>query len=174
MSTLPTTPSSFSVEWPSQLTWEKPNPAMVAPTSPPRRACEEDDGRPSSQVRRFQTMPPTRPARTTMSRRVPCLPLSLPMNCGLGNPVFIWMPSITALVMVRATLTEINAPMRSRVAARVTAILGDSAPVAMDAAMAFPVSWKPLVKSKARAVRTTMTRMTVAVVTRPMIGGRLC
>ena len=38
MSTLPTTPSSLSVEWPSQLTWEKPNPAIVAPTSPPRSA----------------------------------------------------------------------------------------------------------------------------------------
>ena len=26
-----------------------------------------------------------------MSRRVPCLPLSLPMNCGLGSPFFIRM-----------------------------------------------------------------------------------
>jgi len=80
------------------------------------------------------------------------------------------MPSITALVMVRATLTEMSAPTRSKVAASVTAVLGDSAPVAIEAAMAFPVSWKPLVKSKARAVTTTMTSMTVAVVTRPMIG----
>jgi hypothetical protein len=47
----------------------------------------------------------------------------------------------------------------------VTAPLGESAPVAIDAAMAFPVSWKPLVKSKARATTTTRPRMMVAVVT---------
>ena len=36
---------------------------------------------------------------------------------------------------------------------------GGSAPVAMEVAMALPVSWKPLVKSKARAVMTTSTRI---------------
>ena len=31
--------------------------------SPPNRACEELDGRPNSQVIKFQTMAPTKPAR---------------------------------------------------------------------------------------------------------------
>ena len=38
------------------------------------------------------------------------------------------------------------------------------APVAMDVAIALPVSWNPLVKSKARAVITTRTR-TVSLLT---------
>ena len=38
-----------------------------------------------------------------------------------------------------------------------TAVRGPSAPVAIDVAIALPVSWKPLVKSKHRAVMTTRT-----------------
>jgi hypothetical protein len=38
-----------------------------------------------------------------------------------------------------------------------TAIRGGSAPVAIEVAMAFPVSWNPLVKSKQSAVMTTST-----------------
>ena len=37
-----------------------------------------------------------------------------------------------------------------------TACLGLSAPLAMEVAIAFAVSWKPFVKSNARAVITTM------------------
>jgi hypothetical protein len=43
-----------------------------------------------------------------------------------------------------------------------TATFGRSAPVAMDVAMAFAVSWKPFVKSKTSAVATTTTTMTDA------------
>ena len=39
-----------------------------------------------------------------------------------------------------------------------TAAFGESAPLAMEVAMALPVSWNPLVKSNARAVITTMIR----------------
>jgi hypothetical protein len=43
-------------------------------------------------------------------------------------------------------------------AARPTATRGRSAPVAIEVAIALAVSWKPLVKSKASAATTTMTR----------------
>ena len=64
--TLPTTPSSL-VPSPVQFTPLSRAPAMVAPIRPPNSACEELDGRPSSQVSRFQTIPPTRPARMISS-----------------------------------------------------------------------------------------------------------
>ena len=38
--------------------------AIAAPTRPPMRACEEDDGRPKYQVMRFQLMAPSSPAMT--------------------------------------------------------------------------------------------------------------
>ena len=41
------------------------------------------------------------------------------------------------------------------------AMRGGSAPVAIEVAIALAVSWKPLVKSKARAVMTTRTRIAV-------------
>jgi hypothetical protein len=59
--------------------------------------------------------------------------------------------------IVLATLTERNAPTTFSMPAMATATLGFSAPVAIEVAMALAVSWKPLVKSKASAVRTTMT-----------------
>jgi hypothetical protein len=49
MITLPTTPSSL-LPSPTQLTPERPSPAIAEPTSPPKRAWEDDEGRPSSQV----------------------------------------------------------------------------------------------------------------------------
>jgi len=71
----------------------------------------------------------------------------------------------TALVTVSATSTERKAPTRLRRPERATAIFGRSAPVAMEVAIALAVSWKPLVKSKPRAVTITKTRMTVDSVT---------
>jgi hypothetical protein len=47
-----------------------------------------------------------------------------------------------------ATAVDRNAPTRLSVADSATAILGASAPLAMEVTIAFPVSWKPLVKSK--------------------------
>jgi hypothetical protein len=41
-----------------------------------------------------------------------------------------------------------NAPVKFRTAEIITATLGFSAPVAIDVAIAFAVSWKPFVKSK--------------------------
>jgi hypothetical protein len=59
----------------------------------------------------------------------------------------------------------------SRIAATVTAILGVKAPVAIEVAIAFAVSWNPLVKSKIKAVATTTTTITVTSMRAfPMIG----
>ena len=65
--TLPMTPSSL-VPSPFQLTPLRPRAAMALPIRPPKSACEDEDGRPITQVARFQTIPPTRPARM-ISRR---------------------------------------------------------------------------------------------------------
>ena len=69
----------------------------------------------------------------------------------------------TDVVTVTATSTERNAPTRLRMPASSTAVLGLSAPVAIDVAMALPVSWNPLVKSKASAVAISNTRMIISV-----------
>jgi hypothetical protein len=45
--------------------------ATAAPTRPPIRACDEEDGSPKYQVTRFHEMAPMRPAITTTS---PCVP----------------------------------------------------------------------------------------------------
>src|SRR4029079_2565969 len=55
INTLPVTPD--------QLTPAVPSAASPAPINPPNSACDELDGMPNSQVRRFQSMPPMRPAK---------------------------------------------------------------------------------------------------------------
>jgi hypothetical protein len=58
-----------------------------------------------------------------------------------------------------ATAVEMKAPTRLSTPAIATATFGRSAPVAIEVAIALAVSWKPLVKSNARAVMiTTSTR----------------
>jgi hypothetical protein len=116
--TLPRTPSSL-LPSPTHLTPLTPRPAMAAPMRTPNRACDEDDGRPSSQVSRFQTMPPTRPARTMSSSAEP----PSVSSSGLGAPLLVWM-LMTALVTVSATSTEGKAPTRLRTADSATASFG--------------------------------------------------
>ena len=96
---------------------------MVAPIRPPNSACEELDGRPSSQVSRFQTMPPTRPARTISSSAVP----PSASSSGFGVPFEFWIFT-TALVTVSATSTERKAPTRLRMPERATADLRPQRP----------------------------------------------
>ena len=120
---------------PCHFTACDPAAAIVAPMTPPMRACEELDGIPKYQVSRFQVMPPHNPASTTVR---------------LISPVLT-----SPLAMVAATLKDRKAPTRLRAPDNSTATRGGSAPVAIDVAMAFPVSWNPLVKSKAKAVMTT-------------------
>ncbi|MPM76248.1 hypothetical protein SDC9_123245 [bioreactor metagenome] len=151
--TFPRMPSSL-VPSPAQLTPPKPSAAIVEPTSPPNSACDELDGSPSSQVSRFQKMPPISPQNTISSSRCP---LSA-RNCAFGMPLLSWIFT-TAFVTVRATWTERKAPTRLSTADSSTAVLGWRAPVAIEVAIALPVSWKPFVKSKPMAVTTTSTRI---------------
>ena len=136
---------------PSHFTPPSPRAAMADPISPPNSACDDEDGSPRSQVAMFHRIPPTSPAKMIVR-------IGTPMSSGTGAPLAPWMWMIL-LLTVRATWMLRNAPTRLRVAARRTAVLGLRAPVAMEVAMALAVSWKPLVKSNAKAVITTIARM---------------
>ena len=83
---------------------------------------------PKYQVVTFQRMAPTRPAKM------------------IGTVTVSW--STMPLAIVAATVTEMNAPTKLRIDASPTATRGRSARVAIVVAIAFAVSWKPLVKSK--------------------------
>ena len=126
-----------------------PTPTSVAPMSPPNRACEELDGNPSSQVSMFQVIAPMRPAK-----------MSEGMRCAVLESSWMMPPETVA-----ATSVDRNAPTRFSPAASMTAVRGLSAPVAIGVAMAFAVSWNPLVKSKKSASRITSTTMRAAVST---------
>ncbi|OAR25225.1 hypothetical protein A8W25_06130 [Streptomyces sp. ERV7] len=132
-STLVTTVEPFTEDQPADIT--------AAPIRPPNRAWDELDGRPSSQVTRFQRMAPTSAAKMT----------SVLMPFSLMIP-----PEI-----VLATSTDRNAPTRFSAADMATAALGFRAPVEMVVAIALAVSWKPFVKSNTRAVTTTMASSSV-------------
>ena len=59
---------------------------------------------------------------------------------GRSCPVLLSCTFSTAVVTVIATSTERNAPTRFRMPARITAVLGFRAPVAIEVAIALPVS----------------------------------
>ena len=69
--------------------------------------------------------------------------------------------STIPLAIVAATLKEMNAPMKLKIAAIATAFRGDIARVETLVAIEFAVSWKPFVKSKNSATTITVTRVTV-------------
>src|SRR4051812_27592507 len=124
---------------PSNCTPLVPTAASEAPIIPPISACEDDDGTPNHHVARFQAIAPTSPAKMT---------------------VVVTMPAFTIpWATVAATEIEMNAPAKFRMAATPTAMRGLSAPVAIVVAIAFAVSWNPLVKSKTSATATTSTTM---------------
>src|SRR5262245_59235135 len=101
-------------------TADVPTAAIVEPTIPPMRACDDEDGTPNHQVTRFQVLPPTSPAKITVVVMAPA--------------------STIPFATVAATLIEMNAPTKFRAPAMPTAILGFSAPVAIVVAIAFAVS----------------------------------
>jgi hypothetical protein len=105
---------------PRQITPWPPTAAIIAPTMPPITACDELDGMPSSQVSRFQTMPPTRPAKTSSSETR-------------------W-ESTRPFAIVAATAVDKNAPTRFSTPDSATATRGFRAPLAIDVAIALPVS----------------------------------
>jgi hypothetical protein len=115
-----------------------PPATRPAPMRPPIRAWLEDDGSPAAHVSRFQAIAPTRAANSVRRSRTP----SSTIPCEI----------------VAATLMDRNAPAKFSAAQSATATLGRKARVAMDVAIAFAVSWKPLVKSKTRALPMTITR----------------
>src|SRR6266542_2987499 len=130
----------------------KPSDGIVAPIIPPASAWEEEDGRPHHQVTRFQTIAPMSAAKTT--RRTTVVPSALR-----------WAKSTIPVPIVAATLS--SAPHRTgaaetklKKAAHATAQSGVSTRVETTVAIEFAASWKPLMKSKARA--TAMSRTTVA------------
>ena len=118
-----------------------PAATAVAPMTPPISACDELDGNPKYQVITFQAIAPSSPANT------------------IGRVTTFW--STMPFAMVAATLMDRNAPTKLRTPHRVTAARGFSALVAIEVATALAVSWKPLVKSNATAVTTTMTSRSV-------------
>src|SRR4051812_13372203 len=133
---------------PSNCTPPVPTAAIVEPTTPPISACELDDGSPKYQVARFQAIAPIRPAKTI---------------CGVMSAA-LTMPE----AMVAATANDRNAPTKFSAEAIVTAARGPIARVEIDVATAFAVSWKPLVKSNASAVPTTITK-TMSLPTPPAV-----
>jgi hypothetical protein len=83
-------------------------------------ACDELDGIPKSQVSKFQVIPPARPAATTVS--------------------VTSLVSTRPLAIVAATASDRNAPTRFSTPEMPTATFGLSALVAMEVAIALPVS----------------------------------
>lgn len=61
-----------------------------------------------------------------------------------------------SLEIVLATPVNVSAPIKFMIAAMKTAVLGFNARVDTDVAIAFAVSWNPLIKSKASANTTTI------------------
>jgi hypothetical protein len=104
---------------------EKPALATPAPANPPMRACEEEVGSPSHQVRKFQAIAPVSPAKITAS---------------------LTTAGSTVLPTVLATLVWNTRKARKlKLAAQTTAILGVSTRVETTVAIELAASWKPLV-----------------------------
>src|SRR5918999_387343 len=123
----------------------KPALAIPAPPKPPMSACEEEVGRPSHQVRKFQAMAPVSPAKITAS-------LTTAESTVLPTVLATW-------VWKTRKATKLNS------AAQTTAIRGVSTRVETTVAIELAASWKPLVKSNTSA-RTTMA----TTATRPRSG----
>src|SRR5829696_6581413 len=112
----------------------KPALAIPAPANPPMRACDEEVGSPSHQVRRFQAIAPTSPAKTTAS---------------LTTAESTVLPTVLATAVWN---TKKAAKLKK--AAQMTAIFGVSTLVETTVAIELAASWKPLVKSNTKASAT--------------------
>ena len=121
---------------------QKFNPSMpvetsTAPITPPTKACEELLGSATHQVRMFQITAPASAAMRTCS--------------------FTWLADCTmSAPMVLATPVLYMAPRKLSTAAIKIASFGEMARVETDVAMAFAVSWKPLIKSNTSASTITV------------------
>src|SRR6185437_1341968 len=103
-----------------------PVAAIAAPHRPPTSACEDDDGKPSHHVIRFQIVAPS--------------------NAQISNcaPTCATPASINPEAMDLATAVPHSAPSRLVTAASSTALPGVSTLVATTVAIELAVSWKPL------------------------------
>src|SRR5829696_3665078 len=115
----------------------KPALAIPAPANPPMRACDEEVGSPSHQVRKFQATAPTSPAKTTASLTTS------------GSTV---LPTVLA-----TAVWKIRKAMKLKQAAQRTASRGVSTLVETTVAIELAASWKPLVKSNTSASTTMAT-----------------
>src|ERR1700686_937337 len=125
---------------PLQTAAESPALAMPPPTNPPIKACELEDGIPSPQVIRFQTMAPTSAANITCASMTPGSTMPMPM--------------------VRATLSP-NTVKATKLknAAHSTAYCGRSTRVDTMVAIELAASCSPLRKSNSSATAINPTRI---------------
>src|SRR5215204_1702767 len=112
----------------------KPALATPAPANPPMRACDEEVGRPSHQVRKFQLAAPMSPAKTTASLTTS------------GSTV---LPTVLATCVWKT-----RKAMKLNRAAQTTASRGVSTRVETTVAIELAASWNPLVKSNTSASAT--------------------
>ncbi len=117
----------------------------TGPISPPISAWDELEGRPNHQVIRFQAMAPISAATIRPAERA----MAFGSNADVS---MIFLPIVLATAVPKR-----KGPMNSQIAAMVSAIAGDMAPVTMIVATTFAASWNPLEKSKKSARATTIT-----------------
>src|SRR5215204_7101527 len=116
------------------------------PISAPINACEELEGSPARQVKRFQVMAPDSTA-TSIDIATP--------PAGATRPPTVLATSACSNCVVT------TAPTRFSTADKPTARRGGNARVPIAVPMALAVSWKPLVKSKKSATAMVRTRRSV-------------
>src|ERR687885_3066459 len=116
------------------------------PISAPINACEELDGRPARQVKRFQLMAPKSTATS--------IDIATPPSGTTRLPTVLATSAWSNCVVT-------TAPARLRTADKPTATRGGKARVPTAVPMAFAVSWKPLVKSKKSATAMVRARRRV-------------
>ena len=76
----------------------------VAPTRPPKSACDDDDGRPKYQVIRFQAIAPSTPAKTTPRLATPVGRVTRPLPTVLATFAPKWAPTkLPTAAMTSAT-----------------------------------------------------------------------
>src|SRR4029077_8438332 len=123
-----------------QTAAESPAFAIPPPTSPPIKACELEDGMPSPQVIRFQTIAPTRAAKITCT------------STTLGS--MIPVPIVWATLSPKTTKAT-----KLKNAAQNTAYCGRSTRVDTIVAIELAASCKPLRKSNRSATAISPTRI---------------
>jgi hypothetical protein len=125
-----------------------PTLATEAPTRPPIRACELEEGMPAHQVIRFQLIAPIRAAKI---RRSPMM----------------WGSMIPAPTILATLVPKKMKAMKLKNAAHSTAHFADSTRVETMVAIELAASCRPFRKSKPRATTTSMTRKRKVGSTRP-------